>query len=318
MNIVRSNKTDSKELRVAYKEEMAKLIASNKDVVMFDADLAGASGTAAVFKDHPNQTVNAGIAEANMVGMAAGMSLVGKIPFVHTFAPFATRRVFDQLYMSVAYSKANVKIYGTDPGFWAMHNGGTHTSMEDIALVRSLPGFTVLAPSDESQFRWAIQKAANTNGNFYVRAGRKNFKNLYTEDSEFEIGKGIVVENGKDVVIFAIGEMIEQALIARESLKEQGIDVEVVDMFSLKPLDQEIVISESKGKKLVITAENHSMYGGLGSAVAEVLAENHVCIPFKRIAVKDRFSEVGTAEYLQKTLELDSQSIISLIKKELG
>lgn len=318
MNIIKSKETESKELRVAYKEELLNLVSNNKNIVVFDADLANASGTDSIFERYPDQTINAGIAEANMVGMAAGMSLVDKIPFVHTFAPFATRRTFDQLYMSVAYSKANVKIFGSDPGFWAIHNGGTHTSMEDIALMRSLPGFTVLAPSDESQFRWALNKASKTYGNFYIRAGRKKFKNLYSKESEFELGKGIVVEEGKDVVIFAIGEMIEQSLIAKEELKKFNIDVEVVDMFSLKPFDSEIVVKETLNKKLVLSAENHSMFGGLGSAVAEVIAENNVCVPFKRIAVKDRFSEVGSAAYLQRILEIDSQAIIEEVRKQLN
>lgn len=317
MKIIKSSSNESVELRAAYNEELTSLLHSNKDVVVFDADLANASGSDSIFQDFPNQSINAGIAEANMMGMAGGMSLIGKIPFVHTFAPFATRRVFDQLYMSVAYSKSNVKIYGSDPGFWAMHNGGTHTTMEDLALMRSLPGFTVVAPSDETQFRWLIKKAASTYGNFYIRAGRKKFINLYDINSEFELGKGIVVEKGTDVVIFAIGEMLEQALLARVTLKEMGIDVEVVDMFSIKPLDTEIVINESKGKRLVISAENHSMYGGLGSAIAEVLAENNVCVPLKRIAVKDRFSEVGTSSYLLKILEINSAAIVKIITENV-
>lgn len=317
MKIIRTQKQSKLELRAVYVESLMELMDSNPDIVNLDADLVGASGAAKLFKRYENRCINMGISEANMIGAAAGMSLTGKVPFIHTFAPFATRRVMDQLYMSGVYSNSNIKIYGSDPGFWAIHNGGTHTTMEDLAITRALANITVLAPSDAVQFKWCLKKAANTYGVFYIRAGRKAFVDLYDPESEFELGKGVVLEDGKDVVIYAIGEMITEAYKAREILSSEGIEVAIVDMFSIKPFDEEIVKEMCIGKRLVITAENHSKYGGLGSAVAEVMAENAMKVPLRRIAVQDRFSEVGTADYLKKVLKLDAEAIVEVVRRNL-
>ena len=317
MKIIRAIEQKKPEFRAVYVETLMELMESNPNVVNLDADLVGASGAAKLFSKYEHRCINMGISEANMIGAAAGMSLTGKVPFIHTFAPFATRRVMDQLYMSGVYSNSNIKIYGSDPGFWAIHNGGTHTTMEDLALTRALANITILAPSDATQFKWCIKKATDTYGVFYIRAGRKSFVDLYDSNSQFELGKGIVLEQGKDVVIYAIGEMVAEAYKAREILSKEGIEVAIVDMFSIKPFDEEIVKEMSKGKSLVITAENHSKYGGLGSAVAEVLAENAMAIPLRRIAVQDRFSEVGTADYLQKLLKIDADAIVEVINSSL-
>lgn len=315
--ITRTSVQNPKEFRVVYQETLSALMAEVPSVVALDADLVGASGTAKLFKAYADRCINAGISEANMMGMAAGMSLTGKVPFIHTFAPFATRRIFDQLYMAGVYQHANVKIYGSDPGFWALHNGGTHTSMEDIALTRSLPNLTVLAPSDASQFAWCLRQAAKTPGCFYIRAGRKAFKDLYEPTSTFELGRIITVEPGNDLVIFAIGEMVSESLNVRDALALEGISAHVVDCFSLKPFDVNGVLAATKGKRLVVTAENHTKFGGLGSAVAEVMAENALGIPLVRIAVNDRFGEVGTPDYLQKVLGLDAESMLKAIKAKL-
>jgi len=317
MRIVRANEQNKKEIRSVYVETLMELMDSNTNIVNLDADLVGASGSSKLFKKFETRCINMGISEANMIGAAAGMSLTGKVPFIHTFAPFATRRVMDQLYMSGVYSNSNIKIYGSDPGFWAIHNGGTHTTMEDLALTRALANITILAPSDATQFSWCVKKASETYGVFYIRAGRKSFKDLYDSNSEFELGKGIVLEEGKDVVIYAIGEMITEAYKAREILSKEGIEVAIVDMFSIKPFDENIVKEMSLGKKLVISAENHSKYGGLGSAVAEVLAENAIATPLKRIAVQDRFSEVGTSDYLQRLLKIDYIEIVDAVRQSL-
>lgn len=317
MKIVKATVQAPKELRTVYMEKLSQLMASNPNVIAMDADLVGASGTTKLFKNYADRCINMGISEANMFGAAAGMSLTGKIPFIHTFAPFATRRIYDQLYMSGVYQKANVKIYGSDPGYWAIHNGGTHTSMEDLALTRVLPELTVLAPSDATQFAWCINKAAETYGCFYIRAGRKQIRDLYDPSSEFELGKGIILEEGKDVVIFAIGDMVSESLNVKDALEKEGISVMIVDLFSIKPLDEALIKQVIVSKKLVVTAENHSKINGLGSAVAEIMAENALSVPLLRIAVNDRFSEVGTADYLSKVLELDAESIIAKIKAKL-
>lgn len=317
MKIIRSNMQNTKELRAVYVDTLHELMHDNLQIVTMDADLVGASGALRLFKDFPNRCINMGICEANMVGVAGGMSLTGKIPFIHSFAPFISRRVMDQLYMAGVYSNNNFKIYASDPGFWAIHNGGTHTTMEDLAITRALPNITIFAPSDATQFAWCLKKAANTYGVFYIRAGRKGFKNLYDAESNFELGKGIVLEQGKDVVIFAIGEMIAESYKVREELIKIGIEVSIVDMFSIKPLDIDLIREIVPGKRLVVTAENHSKFGGLGSAIAEVMAESNLAVPLLRIAVDDRFSEVGTQEYLQKLLGLDALTMISKIKEKL-
>ena len=317
MKIVKASVQAPKELRTVYMETLHKMMTGNPEVISMDADLVGASGTAKLAKAFPDRCINMGISEANMVGAAAGMSLSGKIPFIHTFAPFATRRVYDQLYMSGVYQNANLKIYGSDPGYWAIHNGGTHTTMEDIAITRVLPGLTVLSPSDATQFAWCLNKAAETYGCFYIRAGRKVTRDLYDPSSEFELGKGIILEEGQDIVIFAVGDMVAESLKVKEALEKEGVSVMIVDLFCIKPLDEALIRQVSSGKKLIVTAENHSKFGGLGSAVAEVLAEQGIHAPLLRIAVNDRFSEVGTADYLSKTLQLDAESIIQKIKAKL-
>ncbi len=317
MKIVKASVQAPKELRTVYMETLSQMMAKNPQIIAMDADLVGASGTAKLFKAFPERCINMGISEANMMGAAAGMSLYGKIPFIHTFAPFATRRVYDQLYMAGVYQQANVKIYGSDPGYLAIHNGGTHTSMEDIAITRVLPGLTVLSPSDATQFVWCLNKAAETYGCFYIRAGRKGTLDLYDSSSEFELGKGIILEEGNDVVMFAVGDMVSESLKVKAALESEGISVMIVDLFSIKPLDTELIRKVSVGKKLIVSVENHSKIGCLGSAVAEVLAENAIGVPLLLIAVNDRFSEVGTADYLSKTLELDPESIIRKIKAKL-
>lgn len=309
MNIRFATVQTPKEIRAVYQETLNELIESNPSILVMDADLAGASGVAKVFKNHPDRCINMGISEANMVSAAAGMSLTGKIPFIHTFAPFATRRVFDQLYMSGVYQRANLKIYGSDPGFWAAHNGGTHTSMEDLAMTRALPNITIFAPSDATQFKWCMKEAAAIDGVVYIRATRKVLPDIYDPSSEFETGKAIVVAPGSDIVIYAIGEMVSEALNVRTALATRGISVEVVDCFSVKPLDEALIRSEAVGKKLIVTAENHNKINGLGCAVAHALSEVGHLAKQLTIAVDDRFGEVGTTDYLMDKFELTSRQI---------
>ena len=315
MAIVLAKEQRPIEMRAVYQRTLVEILRDNPQVVVMDADLVGASGTAKVFKEFPDRCINMGISEANMIGAAAGMSLVGKVPIIHTFAPFATRRVYDQLYLSGAYQKANLRIYGSDPGFTSGHNGGTHTSVEDLALMRAMPTATVLAPADATQFAWLLKETSKMHGIFYIRASRKGLKDIYDPVSTFEIGKGVVLSEGSDVVIFAIGEMIEQALMAKDELEKSGVSVAVVDMFTVKPIDRELIERMIVGKKLVVTAENHSKIGGLGSATAEIMAENGSGVPLRRIAIQDRFGEVGLPDYLQKTYGLTKDDIIKAVKE---
>ena len=312
--VKRASVQTNKEMRAVYSETLYELMKTNPDIVVMDADLVSASGSGKLFKEYPDRCINMGISEANMMGAAAGMSLVGKIPFVHTFTPFATRRVYDQVYLSGAYQKANVRIFGSDPGFWASHNGGTHTSVEDVALMRAIPTMTVLAPADASAMKWVVEETSKHYGMFYIRAGRKSTPDIYDASQSFELGKAIVVQDGEDGVIFSMGEMIYEALLASESLKKSHqLSIAVVDMFSLKPLDEACVIHMIKDKKFVIVAENHSVIGGLGSAVAQVMAASGNCPPLRQVGIQDHFGEVGTVDYLQKKFKLKSEDIIESV-----
>ncbi len=306
-----------KELRSVYQDTLIEMMRKDERIIVCDADLVNASGTAKLFKEFPDRCINMGISEANMVGASCGMSLTGKIPFIHTFSPFATRRPYDQLFLSGGYQKGNLRIYGSDPGFWALHNGGTHTSVEDLALTRVIPGITVLAPADATQFKWILENTVEHYGIYYIRAPRKSIPDIYQEGSEFKIGKGNIVAEGSEVVIFAMGEMISESLKAKEVLEQKGISVAIVDMFTIKPLDVELIKDISIGKKLVVTAENHSKIGGLGSAIAEVLAESCLGVKLLRIAIEDHFGEVGTLDYLKEKFGLDYNSIVQKVLTNL-
>lgn len=306
-----------KSMRDVYQETLRDLMKSDKKVVMLDADLASASGSSKTFLDYPNQTVNVGISEANMMSSAAGLRLTGMKPFVHTFAPFATRRVYDQLYMSVAYSKNPIHIYGSDPGFWAQHNGGTHTSFEDLSLMLSLPRFIVTAPSTPKQFTWVLNQYYQDNEHpYYTRAQRKEMPELYNEETEFELGKGIKLTQGKDVLIFAIGDSVHESLKVEQRLREEGLTTTVVDMFSLKPFDRAMIVKEAAQHRLVVAVENHHIHGGLGSIVAKVLAEEAIAVPLLSIGIEDHFGEVGQADYLREKFGLDDKSIYKKITKK--
>ena len=309
-----------KEPRMSVVDTLKDMMASDDKVVALEADLGGASGFTKIEKAYPNQFIQCGIAEANMVGVATGLSMLGYKPYIHTFAPFATRRVFDQLYLSGGYANTDINIYGSDPGFTVGPNGGTHTSWEDIALMRTIPGAIVCDAADDVQMQWILREFSKRKGVKYVRGNRKGVHDIYTLDTSFSIGKGNILTNGKDVLLITAGQLCYEALECSERLRKQGISVEVVDMFCIKPLDIELILKEIKGKKLVITFENHSIIGGLGSAVSEVLAEHASAIPFKRIGVNDRFGQVGTPAYLQKEFGLTTDDlenkIIELYKED--
>lgn len=306
-----------KELRMCVVETIQEMMTYDDKVVALEADLGGASGFTKIQETNPDRFVQCGIAEANMVGVAAGLSITGFKPFIHTFGPFATRRVFDQMYLSGAYAQNTINIYGSDPGFTVGANGGTHTTWEDVALMREIPGVIVCDAADNVQMEWILKEFAKSEGIHYVRGNRKDVRNVYAKGSEFTLGKGNILKKGSDVLVVAAGQLISDALDCAQNLEKENISVEVVDMFTIKPLDGELLLKEAEGKQLVVTFENHSIYGGLGSAVAEVMAENNVSVPLKRVGAKDCFGQVGTPEFLQKEFGLTAEDLAEVIRKKI-
>ena len=298
-----------RELRDCVVETLQELMKDDDKITALEADLGGASGFTKIKKTNPERFIQCGIAEANMMGVAAGLSLTGFKPFTHTFAPFATRRVFDQLFLSGAYAGNTINVYGSDPGFSVASNGGTHTAWEDVALIREIPGAVICDPADDVQMEWIIKEFLKMEGIHYVRSNRKAVRNVYKKGSSFKIGQGNILKEGKDILIIAAGQLVSEALDCAEELEKEGYSVEVIDMFTIKPLDEKLLIKEAKGKSKIVTIENHSIYGGLGSAVSEVIAENGISVPVKRIGVKEKFGQVGTAEFLQEECGLTAKQI---------
>ena len=298
-----------RELRDCVVETLQELMKDDDKITALEADLGGASGFTKIKMTNPERFIQCGIAEANMMGVAAGLSLTGFKPFTHTFAPFATRRVFDQLFLSGAYAGNTINVYGSDPGFSVASNGGTHTAWEDVALIREIPGAVICDPADDVQMEWIIKEFLKMEGIHYVRSNRKAVRNVYKKGSSFKIGQGNILKEGKDILIIAAGQLVSEALDCAEELEKEGYSVEVIDMFTIKPLDEKLLIKEAKGKSKIVTIENHSIYGGLGSAVSEVIAENGISVPVKRIGVKEKFGQVGTAEFLQEEFGLTAKQI---------
>lgn len=298
-----------RELRDCVVETLQELMKDDDKITALEADLGGASGFTKIKKTNPERFIQCGIAEANMMGVAAGLSLTGFKPFTHTFAPFATTRVFDQLFLSGAYAGNTINVYGSDPGFSVASNGGTHTAWEDVALIREIPGAVICDPADDVQMEWIIKEFLKMEGIHYVRSNRKAVRNVYKKGSSFKIGQGNILKEGKDILIIAAGQLVSEALDCAEELEKEGYSVEVIDMFTIKPLDEKLLIKEAKGKSKIVTIENHSIYGGLGSAVSEVIAENGISVPVKRIGVKEKFGQVGTAEFLQEEFGLTAKQI---------
>lgn len=305
------------ELRKVFYEVISELMKENKDIVYLDADLAGALGTAGLFEEFPDQAFDMGIMEANMVGVAAGMSIKGKIPFVHSFGPFASRRCADQTFLAGCYNRANVKIIGSDPGVTAETNGGTHMPFEDIGIYRSYPEMTILDIAEPYLLQEIIKQMASTYGMMYIRFPRKAKDTYYEGTETFTIGKGNIVKDGTDLTIIASGIEVLYALQAAEELEKEQIHARVVDMFTIKPLDEELVVKCAKETGAIITAENHNIYGGLGSAVAEVVAEKCL-VPFKRVGVPDVFGEVGNKAFLADKFQLTAEYIIKAAKETLA
>lgn len=308
------NAGKSKELKLVFSETLQKIMDENPNVIALEADLGGASSFLNIKKTHPDQFLDVGIAEANMIGTAAGLSMLGYIPFVHSFCPFASRRVEDQVFLAGAYSKNTINIYSSDPGVCAATNGGTHTSFEDLAFMRALPEALVFDPADDVQLAWLIRELISRKGIHYIRASRKAAARIYENGSSFEIGKGNILKEGNTVLLISMGEVLHDALEAAYELEKQGISTEVIDMFTVKPLDKDLIIKESQGKKLVITFENHSIINGLGSAVADVLAEHASQIPLRKIGICDQFGQVGSVGYLKTAYGLTKQHVIDEVR----
>jgi transketolase len=307
------------EIRAAYVETITALAEKNKNIVVLEADLMSCTNTGGFKKRYPDRFVNVGVAEANMVGVAAGLSAVGKVPFAATFACFASRRVYDQFFISANYARLNVKLIGTDPGVTAAFNGGTHMPFEDLALMRAVPKLTIVEPSDYWSCAAFVREAAETYGCVYIRFPRKPVPVLYTEGDRFQFGKARVLKSGKDICFMALGSlMVNECLKAREILAGAGIDTGVVDILTLKPIDRGTVVAEAAKARCVISAENHQINGGLGSAVAEILAESSYGGKFTRIGIMDEFGEVGTQDYLTKRFGLDAETIAARARALIG
>ncbi|WP_434510993.1 transketolase family protein [Desulfitobacterium sp. AusDCA] len=302
--------------REAYGKALVALGAENSDIVVLDADLSRSTKTANFAKHYPERFFNMGIAEANMMGTAAGLAAAGKIPFASTFAVFATGRAFEQIRNSIAYPKLNVKIAATHSGVTVGEDGGSHQAIEDVAIMRALPNMTVLVPADGEETRQAIYAAAHHKGPVYIRMGRLDVPLLFDENYTFEIGKANVLREGSDVVIFANGVMVAAALEAAEESAKRGINAAVVNVASVKPLDQETIIRMAKATGAVVTAEEHTVIGGLGSAVAEVLAENAPA-PMARVGIKDSFGQSGRPYELLEKYGLTSKEIMEAIGEVL-
>jgi transketolase len=300
--------------RDAYGETLAELGAENCDVVALDADLSGSTKTGIFARKFPERFFNMGIAEANMVGTAAGLAAVGKIPFVSTFAIFAVGRAWEQVRQSVAYPKANVKIVATHGGVTVGEDGGSHQSVEDIAIMRAVPNMTVIVPADGVETRGAIRAAAAFKGPVYVRLGRNKVPTIFPEDHQFEIGKGCELRAGTDMTFVTTGLMTAAALAAAEALEKEGVAARVVHIATIKPLDHELILKAARETGALVTAEEHSIVGGLGGAVAELLAEQHP-VPVKRIGVHDRFGTSGKAEELLKYFGLTPEDLVEAARE---
>ena len=300
--------------RESFGKALVELGKENENVVVLTADLAGATKTSLFEKEFPDRFINVGIAEQNMIGISAGLATTGKIPFASTFAMFAAGRAYDQIRNSVAYPKLNVKICGTHAGVTVGEDGATHQMLEDLSLMRSIPNMTVLCTSDDVQTKWAIKEMAKIDGPVYIRLARVATPVIYDENQKFEIGKMVQIGDGTDATVFATGVEVAEALKAKEELEKENINIRVVDVHTIKPIDREMIIKCARETKKLITIEDHSVIGGLGTAVCEVLSEEY---PTKvvRMGMQDKFGKSGKAEQLLKYFKLDSEAIIEKVKE---
>lgn len=300
--------------RKAYGKALVELGKKNENIVVFDADLSKSTMTADFGKEFPDRFFNAGIAEANMMGMAAGMAMSGKVAFASTFAMFAAGRAYEIIRNSIAYPDANVKICATHAGITVGEDGASHQCIEDLALMRVIPGMTVIHPADATSTSKLIEQVAEMDGPCYVRLGRLDIPVIYDKNANIEVGKGVIVREGHDHTVIACGLMVNEALTAAEKLEKEGISVRVIDMHTIKPLDSDIIITAAKETGSIITAEEHSVIGGLGSAVAEVLSQN--CpVSMKLIGIQDRFGQSGKPALLMEEYNITSNDIVLAVRE---
>ncbi len=305
-------KEEKKATRESYGEALLELGKENNDIVVLDADLAGATKTDLFAKEFPNRFFDMGIAEANMMSTAAGFATCGKIPYASTFAVFAAGRAYDQIRNSICYPNLNVKICATHCGITVGEDGATHQMIEDLALMRTLPNMTVISTSDDTQTKWAIKEISKIKGPVYVRLARMKTPIIYENNTKFEIGKAIQIGDGEDATIFATGVTVSEAIKAKASLEKQGVFIRVVDMHTIKPIDEQVILNCAKETKSLISIEDHNIIGGLGSAISEVLTSKY---PAKliRMGIEDTFGKSGKAEELMKFFKITSDDIIKVV-----
>lgn len=300
------------EMRAMYAQCLGELMERDEKLILLDADLSKACGTFPLRKRFPGRIFDCGVAEQNMISIAAGLSSYGFKPWAESFAPFATRRVCDQIAISVCYAGRNVKIVGTDPGIAAELNGGTHMSLEDMGVVRSIPGLVVFEPTDTVQLKAAMPVLHAYEGPIYMRMDRKEFPTVFSEGYRFDLFKADTLRTGTDVTIFAMGLMVSEAMKAAEMLAAEGVSCQVVNVHTVKPIDSETVLAAAHRTGVVVTAENHNVIGGLHSAVLEALA--HDPVPVWAVGAEDRFGEVGKLPYLKEALGLNTDHIAATVR----
>ncbi len=307
----------TQEMRQVYVETLIELGERDERIMVVEADLMKAHGTTSFAERFPGRAVDVGVAEANMVGVSAGLSLGGKIPFAATFGCFASRRAFDQFFLSANYARLNVKLVGTDPGVTAAFNGGTHMPFEDVGLMRMVPGLTIFEPSDPVSLKALMAQSAALWGCTYMRLPRKAVEPIYEEGEEFTLGKGKVLFDGSDVTIVAMGGLlVGEAIKAHGLLAEEGISAAVIDMHTVKPLDEELLLHYARKSGAVVTAENHQVAGGLGAAVANFLSRAYPT-PMRMVGIQDEFGQVGTQAWLQQYYRLTAEEIVRKAKELL-
>ena len=310
MELKYDGKPPKREINDQFSDWMQELFEVDEKIVYLDADLMGCLKVKELWKKEPKRVFNCGIQEANMVGTAAGLFLTGYKPYIHSFTPFITRRTYDQIFVSIAYAHKSVHLIGTDAGILASANGGTHMCFEDTALIRLIPGACVVDVTDAEMFHGMLKETKDWQGVTYFRTPRRGAPDVYKNGTKFEAGKGFILADGKDVTLIASGIMVATALEARKQLEEEGITTKVIDPITIKPLDESLVLQSAAETRAVIVAENHSVVGGLGSAVADLLSEK-LPTPVIRVGIQDCFGQTGTVEYLRKQYGLTIENLVA-------
>lgn len=308
----------NKEMRQVYVDNLIKYSKLDRRIVVLEADLMNCIGTGKFRDTFPRRFINCGIAEANMIGVAAGLASCGKVPFCSSFSPFATRRCYDQIAVSVGYTKQNVKIVGTDPGIMAQVNGGTHMSFEDVALMTQVPDMIVVEPCDCVCLDKLFPQILNCDKPMYIRLQRKKTPAIYDDNAKIDLFKSNTIVEGSDVTIIACGIMVHRARTAAALLKQQGISARVIALHTYKPLDTETILNACRETGAVVTCENHHLIGGLGSEIAALLMQNDIRIPMTRVGIGDRYGEVGKEAYLAEVMHLTEQDIIEKTKEAVS